>query len=151
MLVGSTGVGGAAIMTPLLVLAFRVNPMIAVGTDLVYSVPTRLYGAYLHARQGTVNWKITQALLAGGLPASVLGIALLYWLRHHIDIVLLDAWTRRAIAIVIFIAAAIMLLRPLRNHPTSREAPQDSRAAAARDRIAVRHCSAPFCAKSPLR
>ena len=111
-IVGLTGVGGAAIMTPLLVLAFKVDPLIAVGSDLVYSVPTRLYGAYLHSRQGTVNWKITGALLMGGIPAAIVGLVLLYWLRGHIDITLLNMWTRRAIGIALLMAAAIMLLRP---------------------------------------
>ena len=40
LLVGATGVGGSALMTPLLILALRINPLVAVGTDLAYSVPT---------------------------------------------------------------------------------------------------------------
>jgi uncharacterized membrane protein YfcA len=83
--VGLTGVGGAAIMTPLLVLVLKVNPLVAVGSDLLYSVPTKLYGAYLHNRQGTVNWRITIALLTGGIPAAIVGVGLLYYLRTHFD------------------------------------------------------------------
>jgi uncharacterized protein len=111
-IVGLTGVGGASIMTPMLVLVLKVNPLVAVGSDLLYSVPTKLYGAYLHNRQGTVNWKITAALLIGGVPAAVAGVALLYWLRGHYDIKLITAWTRHAIGVALFIAAAILLIRP---------------------------------------
>lgn len=111
-IVGLTGVGGASIMTPLLVLALKVNPLVAVGSDLLYSVPTKLYGAYLHNRQGTVNWKITGALLLGGVPAAIAGVALLYWLRHHYDIIAITEWTRRGIGAALFIAAAVMLIRP---------------------------------------
>jgi len=111
-IVGLTGVGGASIMTPLLVLALKVNPLVAVGSDLLYSVPTKLYGAYLHHRQGTVNWKITGALLLGGVPAAIFGVALLYWLRSHYDIKLITAWTRHGIGVALFIAAAVMLIRP---------------------------------------
>ncbi|HZY99065.1 MAG TPA: sulfite exporter TauE/SafE family protein [Candidatus Baltobacteraceae bacterium] len=111
-IVGLTGVGGASIMTPLLVLALKVNPLVAVGSDLLYSVPTKLYGAYLHNRQGTVNWKITGALLIGGVPAAVLGVALLYWLRGHFDVKLINEWTRHGIGVALFIAAAVMLIRP---------------------------------------
>jgi uncharacterized membrane protein YfcA len=68
-IVGLTGVGGASIMTPLLILVLRVNPLVAVGTDLLYSVPTKLYGAFLHNKQGTVRPEIVKALLSGGLPA----------------------------------------------------------------------------------
>lgn len=111
-IVGLTGVGGASIMTPLLVLVLKVNPLVAVGSDLLYSVPTKLYGAYLHNRQGTVNWKITGALLLGGVPAAIAGVALLYWLRSHYDIKLITAWTRHGIGAALFIAAAVMLVRP---------------------------------------
>lgn len=111
-IVGLTGVGGASIMTPLLVLALKVNPLVAVGSDLLYSVPTKLYGAYLHNRQGTVNWKVTGALLLGGVPAAMFGVALLYWLRAHFDIKLITEWTRHGIGVALFVAAAIMLIRP---------------------------------------
>ncbi len=111
-IVGLTGVGGAAIMTPLLVLVLKVNPLVAVGSDLLYSVPTKLYGAYLHNRQGTVNWAITRALLTGGIPAAICGVGLLYVLRTHFDIALVTVWTRRTIGVALFVAAVIMIVRP---------------------------------------
>jgi uncharacterized membrane protein YfcA len=114
-IVGLTGVGGAAIMTPLLVLVLKVNPLVAVGSDLLYSVPTKLYGAYLHNRQGTVNWRITIALLIGGIPAALVGVGLLYYLRTHFDIKLITLWTRHTIGVALFLAAAIMVARPLFN------------------------------------
>ena len=89
-IVGLTGVGGASIMTPLLILVLHVNPLKAVGTDLLYSVPTKLYGAFLHNKQGTVNPEIVKALLWGGLPASLVGLAALFWLRHNVDITKLE-------------------------------------------------------------
>ena len=113
--VGLTGVGGAAIMTPLLVLVLKVNPLVAIGSDLLYSVPTKLYGAYLHNRQGTVNWQITIALLAGGIPAALVGVGLLYYLRTHFDIKLITLWTRHTIGVALFLSAAIMVARPLLN------------------------------------
>ncbi|MGB8521215.1 MAG: sulfite exporter TauE/SafE family protein [Candidatus Tumulicola sp.] len=111
-LVGLTGVGGGSIMTPLLVSVLRVNPLTAVGTDLLYSVPTRLYAAFLHRQQGTVNSHIVKALLLGGLPSSFAGLALLFWLRHHVDIVLIELWTRRAIGVTLLLAAAMILAQP---------------------------------------
>lgn len=113
ILVGLTGVGGGSIMTPLLVLVLRVNPLVAVGTDLLYSVPTKLYGAFLHRKQGTVNGEIVKALLLGGIPASIAGILVLFWLRHHVDMKIVELWTRRAIGISLFLAAAIVLVQPL--------------------------------------
>ncbi len=118
-MVGLTGVGGGSIMTPLLVLVLGVNPLVAVGTDLVYSVPTKLYGAYLHHRQGTVNWKIVAALLWGGIPAAIAGLVGLYWLRHHVDMTLVRAWTKHAIGYSLILAASIILVRSFFKVPAS--------------------------------
>jgi uncharacterized membrane protein YfcA len=112
-IVGLTGVGAAGIMTPLLILALHVNPMKAVGTDLLYSVPTKLYGAFLHNRQKTVNPQVVKSLLWGGIPASLVGLALLFWLRHHVEVSLIEAWTRRAVGVTVFIAATIIIVQPL--------------------------------------
>jgi uncharacterized protein len=111
-IVGLTGVGGASIMTPLLILVLKINPLVAVGSDLLYSVPTKLYGAFLHNKQGTVNPEIVKALLWGGLPASLVGLAALFWLRHHVDVKALELWTRHAIGFVLFIAAAVIVVQP---------------------------------------
>jgi uncharacterized membrane protein YfcA len=111
-IVGLTGVGGASIMTPLLILVLKINPLVAVGTDLLYSVPTKLYGAYLHNKQKTVNGELVKALLWGGLPASLLGLAVLLWLRHHADVKVVEAWTRHAIGVALFVAAAVIIVQP---------------------------------------
>jgi uncharacterized membrane protein YfcA len=111
-IVGLTGVGGASIMTPLLILILKVNPLVAVGSDLLYSVPTKLYGAYLHNKQGTVNPEIVKALLWGGLPASLVGLGALFWLRHHVDVKALELMTRHGIGYVLFVAAVVILVQP---------------------------------------
>ncbi|MBC5804734.1 MAG: hypothetical protein DLM53_08630 [Candidatus Eremiobacter antarcticus] len=122
LLVGLTGVGGGSIMTPLLVVVLRVNPLVAVGTDLLYSAPMKLYGAYIHYRQGTTNAPIVKALCLGGIPGALVGLALLGWLRHHVDVHVVELWTRHAIAVMIFLAAALILRKPL----SQGEAPSDS-------------------------
>ncbi len=75
-LVGITGVGGGALMTPLLVLLFGVAPATAVGTDLLYAAITKSGGTLVHARRGHVDWRIVGRLAAGSLPAAV-GVLLL--------------------------------------------------------------------------
>jgi uncharacterized protein len=71
-LVGLTGIGGGALMTPLLVLVFGVAPATAVGTDLLFASVTKSVGAWVHGRRGTVNWRIVTQLAAGSLPAAAL-------------------------------------------------------------------------------
>lgn len=77
LLVGLTGMGGGALMGPALILALDVPPVIAVGVDLVYSAITKLFGAAIHWRRGTVDPALAGLLLLGSLPGALVGIALL--------------------------------------------------------------------------
>ena len=73
-LVGLTGVGGGALMTPLLVLLFGINPATAVGTDLLFACLTKVAGMTLHSWRGTVDWRIVRNLALGSVPATALTI-----------------------------------------------------------------------------
>lgn len=77
LLVGQTGVGGGALMTPLLVLLFGVPPATAVGTDLLYAAITKSVGAMVHGAHGTVEWRITLLLAAGSVPATLAMLVLM--------------------------------------------------------------------------
>lgn len=77
-IVGMTGVGGGSLMTPLLIGAFKLNPAVAIGTDLWFAALTKMSGSVAHARHGHVNWAITRRLLAGSIPASIATIALMH-------------------------------------------------------------------------
>jgi len=71
-IVGLTGVGGGALMTPILVLIFGVAPTTAVGTDLLYASITKMFGTAVHHQHGTVDWQIVRRLACGSLPAAAL-------------------------------------------------------------------------------
>ena len=73
--VGMTGVGGGALMTPILVLAFGTMPLTAVGTDLWFAAITKIAVTGLHVRNGLIDWPIVRRLWIGSLPASALTIA----------------------------------------------------------------------------
>ncbi|MFT4045213.1 MAG: sulfite exporter TauE/SafE family protein [Solimonas sp.] len=70
--VGSTGVGGGSLMTPILVLFCGIKPAIAVGTDLLYASISKAFGVSLHARNGSVDWRLVAWLSAGSVPATLL-------------------------------------------------------------------------------
>ena len=53
VLVGMTGMGGASLMTPLLILVFGINPVTAIGTDIFYAAVTKTVGGYQHLRART--------------------------------------------------------------------------------------------------
>jgi uncharacterized membrane protein YfcA len=69
--VGITGIGGGALMTPLLLL-FGFPPNIAVGTDLMYASITKATGVYSHHKQKHVEWKLVKLLALGSIPAALI-------------------------------------------------------------------------------
>jgi len=77
LLVGLTGMGGGAIMTPTLILLGWAKPMVAVGTDLMWGTLTKSVGAFVHQRQGTVDFSIVKRLALGSVPGALAGLALL--------------------------------------------------------------------------
>jgi uncharacterized membrane protein YfcA len=77
ILVGTTGMGGGALMTPLLILVFGIQPVVAVGSDLAYAAITKTTGGALHYRRGTVQTNLALWLAAGSCPGAVVGVILL--------------------------------------------------------------------------
>jgi len=86
ILVGMTGVGGGAMMTPLLVLLFGYSPGVAVATDLLFAAVTKTCGVAVHYRAGTIDWVVLRRLFLGSLPAAlVVGVGLGYWGAERSD------------------------------------------------------------------
>jgi hypothetical protein len=77
LLVGMTGAGGGALMTPMLILLFSVKPSTAISSDLVAAVVMRPIGAAVHMKAGTVNFKLVRWMVLGSVPAAFLGAYLL--------------------------------------------------------------------------
>ncbi len=75
--VGLTGMGGGAIMTPVLVLVFGVPPLAAVSSDLVVSLVMKPVGGAVHLRRGTVNKPLVAWLVVGSVPAAFAGVLVL--------------------------------------------------------------------------
>ena|SRR5258708_25157152 len=71
--IGLTGMGGGALMTPVLVILFGVNPTAAISSDVLASVVLKPIGGGVHARRGTVNWLLVRWLAAGSVPAAFAG------------------------------------------------------------------------------
>src|ERR671930_1356214 len=75
--VGLTGMGGGALMTPILVILFKVQPLAAVSSDLVAAMVMKPVGGAVHARRGTVNWSLVRWLCLGSIPCAFLGVIVL--------------------------------------------------------------------------
>ena len=79
VIVGLTGVGGGALMTPLLLLIFGTAPLTAVGTDLWFAAITKIAITTVHQRRSLIDWQIVRRLWRGSLTTSVLTLV---WLHY---------------------------------------------------------------------
>lgn len=69
--VGITGVGGGSLMTPILISLFKIEPHIAIGTDLLYAAISKFCGSIVHAKKTNIVWPIVLWLAVGSIPASL--------------------------------------------------------------------------------
>lgn len=79
VLVGMTGIGGAALLTPFL-LTVGITPSIAVGTDLLYNSITKMFGITQHWKQKTINFKLVRYLALGSIPSAIIAITTIHFL-----------------------------------------------------------------------
>lgn len=105
-LVGLTGVGGGALMTPSLIF-LGVEPLIAVGTDLLYATITRVFGVFFHRRKGRIRYDLALRLFAGSLPAIVLGGLILREINREV----LNDYLTLLLGLILVLSAALGLLK----------------------------------------
>ena len=108
LVVGMTGVGAGALMTPMLLLFFSVAPTTAIATDLWFAVVTKLAAAGIHGRQGQVDWMVVKRLWWGSLPASAAVVAFVA-LNGNIAKV---TWLTQAIGVLVVLTSLGLLFSP---------------------------------------
>jgi uncharacterized protein len=81
VLVGTTGIGGGSLMTPILILVFGFKPTTAIGTDLAYGAVTKTVGGWRHWRQRTVDFGLSTWMAFGSVPAAIGGVYVLHLLE----------------------------------------------------------------------
>jgi uncharacterized membrane protein YfcA len=108
--VGLTGMGGGALMTPLLVLAFKVQPLAAVSSDLVAAVIMKPVGGGVHLRRGTVNFGLVRWLMAGSVPAAFAGVLVL---RQLGDGAVVQARIKQVLGAALLVAASSIAAKGL--------------------------------------
>jgi uncharacterized membrane protein YfcA len=109
-LVGLTGVGGGALLTPLLTLVVGVRPVIAVGTDLAFAAVTKTVGAWQHSRHGTSDRRLVWCLAIGSVPGALLGTRIVSILAAA-DATGTDLLLTRILGIALLVASSASLLR----------------------------------------
>lgn len=109
LVVGITGVGGGAVMTPILILLLGVAPATAVATDLWFAAITKLFGAGIHGVGGNIDWQVVRRLWMGSIPVAII-TAIFVAINAKPEKV---SWLTSAIGIVVLITAIGMFLAPI--------------------------------------
>jgi uncharacterized protein len=107
-LVGLTGAGGGALMTPMLILLFNVKPTAAISSDLVAAVFMRPVGAAVHLQKRTVNLRLVGWMVMGSVPMAFLGAYLLHLMG---DSTSAQSNIERALGAALLVGAAAMVFR----------------------------------------
>jgi uncharacterized membrane protein YfcA len=108
IVVGLTGMGGGALMTPVLVLFFGIPPLAAVSSDLVASAVMKPVGSFVHLRRGTVHLGLVKWLCLGSIPGAFSGVLIARALgkgQQVQDII------RSALAVALLLAAIGLIVR----------------------------------------
>lgn len=108
IVVGLTGMGGGALMTPVLVLLFNVPPLAAVSSDLVASAVMKPVGSIVHLRKGTVRMDLVRWLCVGSVPAAFAGVLLARALGHSTNV---ENLIQKALGIALVLAAVGLFAR----------------------------------------
>jgi uncharacterized protein len=121
-LVGLTGTGGGALMTPILVLLFGVTPSSAISSDIVSSAVMKPFGGALHYRRGTVHPGMVAWLSAGSVPAAFAGVFIDHALGHP---QVMQQRLEYVIGATLMLAAAALVVRLLLDSARRRRAPDE--------------------------
>jgi uncharacterized membrane protein YfcA len=108
-----TGMGGGALMTPLLILIFGVSPTTAIGTDILYAAITKTVGAQRHYKLGTVNLGLVFWLAVGSVPSALLGVQAIAMLQDSLGEDKLDSLVYAVLGGTLLMVGIITLGRAL--------------------------------------
>ncbi len=108
IVVGLTGMGGGALMTPVLVLFFGIPPLTAVSSDLVAAAVMKPVGSWVHLRRGTVNLDLVKWLCVGSIPSAFAGVFFIKLLGEGQQVQVI---TQRALGVALLVAALGLAVR----------------------------------------
>ncbi len=122
VIVGLTGMGGGALMTPMLVTFFGVSPLAAVSSDLVAAAVMKPVGSAVHYRQGTIDMRLVGWLCAGSVPAAFSGVLIARALGDGAGV---EDVISKAMGVALLIAAAGLAVRGYLAHRGRAGTPED--------------------------
>jgi uncharacterized protein len=112
IIVGLTGIGGASLITPMLIFIFHVPPSIAVSSDVVAATLMKIVGSVKHWEQKTVDTKVVKWLAFGSVSGSLFGVGILHFIKstgkYNLDNILL-----RLLGVMILLVTLLALIQLL--------------------------------------
>lgn len=108
LMIGMTSMGGGAMLTPILITFLHYNPVVAVGSDIVYAAVTKIVGSAVHIKQKTVDILLVRRLAYGSVPGAVVGSILAEYMRDLTP--LADEYLKLAIGLAISCSATLLLI-----------------------------------------
>jgi uncharacterized membrane protein YfcA len=110
IIVGLTGIGGASLITPMLIFVFQVPASVAISSDVVAATLMKVVGGVKHWRQQTVDAQAVKWLALGSIPGALIGVGILHAIRE-IDDLNLDSYLLRLLGIAILGITLVALLQ----------------------------------------
>ena len=110
-LVGLTGMGGGALMTPVLIFVFGFEPTMAIGTDVTYAAVTKIAGSWKHWRQGSVDIPLALWLALGSIPASLMGVATIAYVKSNYGVELINGVLYKAIGSALMLVGVLLVIK----------------------------------------
>ena len=111
-LIGLTGMGGGALMTPFLLIVMKLDPVLAVGTDLTFAAITKIVGSIQHRREKNVSFQRVFWMACGSIPASFLGAQFI--LHQRANSALTEKTLPNILGITLIVVSLIILARVFR-------------------------------------
>jgi uncharacterized protein len=113
IIVGLTGIGGASLITPMLIFIFQVPPSVAVSSDVVAATLMKMVGSVKHYQQKTLDMQVVQWLAFGSVPGSLFGVGILHLIKRNGGGSSLDYILLRLLGVMILLVTVLALVQLL--------------------------------------
>ena len=111
-IVGLSGLGAGALLTPILIF-LGLNPIIAIGTDIVYAAISKTYASLFHIKEKNVDFKTALFLLLGSIPGVLSGRLFIILIQRNLGLQGLSSVLQIMLGIVLILLSMISIINTL--------------------------------------
>jgi uncharacterized protein len=107
--IGMTGIGGGALILPVLIHILRIDPVSAVGTGLVIAMITKINGAFIHFKLKTIRIRRARYFLVGSIPGVLLASRIVNHLANRYETLEVNTSLQMIIGIILLVNSVILI------------------------------------------